>query len=147
MPVGRVRLRPRHRGQPLDRIVSPRLKMPAMSSTPVQFVVSLKADTRASVESTIEYLRASSARKPPEPLQSLGLWFRGLGAEDQAMVRTAMTYAAEGSLFGVLSVLDGVSSARGVPGQYELYHVSDGSRTRLNDPDGDFLHDLFNELP
>ena len=62
------------------------------------------------------------------------------------MVRTAMEYAADGSLFGVLSLLDGVSSLKGVPGSLELFYCHENVRLRLNDEEGDFLHDHFNNL-
>ncbi len=62
------------------------------------------------------------------------------------MVRTAIQYAADGSLFTLLSVIDGVASVTDEPGALELYHVHDGTRSRLNDPDGDFLYDIFNTV-
>ncbi len=118
-----------------------------MSSLPLQFVGALKAETRRSVEGTIKYMQAPEGRGPSEPLRSLGQWYRGLSPENQALVRAAMNYAAEGSLFRLLSVFDNVAFAGDIRGHYELYHVGETHKTRLNNPDGDFLYDLFNELP
>jgi hypothetical protein len=117
-----------------------------MTLTQDSFVAALKSHVRESVDSTIEYLCDPPGFKPPEPLASLSRWFRTLKPDDQNMVRTAMEYAADGSLFGVLSLLDGVSKLEGVPGSLELYYVHENERYRLNESDGGLLYDNFNNV-
>jgi hypothetical protein len=118
-----------------------------MTLTQDAFVAALKSEVRTSVESTIEYFCDPPGFKPQEPLNSLSRWFRTLSATDQDMVRTAMEYAADGSLFGMLSLLDGVSNLKGAPGSLELYYCHENVRRRLNDPDEGLLHEQFNNLP
>jgi hypothetical protein len=114
--------------------------------TPTDFVTALKKSCRSVADSTTDYLAKPEGRKPPEPLASLSAWYRGLSPSDQAMARTAIQYAADGSLFTLLSVIDGVASVTNAPGSLELYHVHDGTRLRLNDPDGELLYDIFNTV-
>ena len=113
--------------------------------TPEQFVHDLKASAREGVAATIEYLEAPLGPKPAEHLALLSKWFRGLTKRDQEMVQMAMEYAAEGNLFGLLSVLGNVVGLpSGARESMRCKYEESGKRTRLNDPDGDFLYDLFN---
>ena len=59
----------------------------------------------------------------------------------------AMEYVAEGSLFTLLNIFDGIADTPSSGGEFELYHVKDGSRVRLNETEGAFLHDIFNTTP
>lgn len=113
--------------------------------TPENFVTELKADVRSEVESTIEYLANPPVKNPPDHLGVLSRWYRKLSDEDKEVARIAMEYAAEGSLFGLLNVLDGVDDLpSSAGGKLELYYVEGDRKVRLNDPEGDFLHDIFN---
>ena len=113
--------------------------------TPEQFVVELKANVRSEVESTIEYLANPPVKNPPDHLGILSRWYRNLSDKDKEVARMAMEYAADGSLFGLLNVLDGVYDLpSGAGGKFELYYVEGEKRIRLNDPEGDFLYDIFN---
>lgn len=115
--------------------------------TPEHFVADLKADVRSEVESTIEYLADPPVENPPDHLGVLSRWYRNLSDEDKKVARIAMEYAAEGSLFGLLNVLDGIRNLpSGTGGTLELYYVEADRKVRLNDSDGDFLHDIFNNI-
>ena len=113
--------------------------------TPTEFVVALKQAAHSGADSTMKYLAAPEGRKPQEPLASLSVWYRGLSEADKEMARTLARYSADGSLFHLLSVLDGVVNLDPKRGSLELHHVSGDTRTRLNDPEGDFLYDIFNK--
>ncbi len=60
------------------------------------------------------------------------------------MAITLARYSADGSLFHFLSVLDGVVNLGPQRSSFELYHVCGDAKTRLNEPEGDFLYDIFN---
>jgi hypothetical protein len=65
---------------------------------------------------------------------------------DQDVAREVIRYVAEGSLFGLLTYLDNIASLTDEGGTFELWHAEpDGSRVRLNNPDGELLTDLFND--
>ena len=112
--------------------------------TPTEFVIELKRAAHSGADSTMRYLAAPEGRKPSEPLASLSGWYRGLSESDKEMARTLARYSADGSLFHLLSVLDGVINLGPERGSFEIYYVSGDGKTRLNDPEGDFLYDIFN---
>ena len=69
------------------------------------------------------------------------------GRFDQKMVAHVAELAASQALFGALAVLDGARPIEDAidKGSFELRYVKGGASTVLNDPAGDYLHDLFNE--
>ena len=113
--------------------------------TPRKFVSALKREVREDVASTVEYIASPPVPNPPGHLGKFSRWWRGLSAADRRVARDLLCYAAEGSLFSLLNIRDGVHSLD--KGHFELFHVKGKSRTRLNNPDGDFLYELFNNSP
>ena len=112
--------------------------------TPEKFVTELKADVRKGVEGTLNYLANPPGKNPPEHLGVLSKWYRGLSDEDKELAQMAMEYAAEGSLWNLLNVLDACYDLpSSVGGVFELYYVKGDQRIRLNEPDN-YLHDIFN---
>src|SRR5438046_5923586 len=105
----------------------------------------MKRRIRQSVAGTVEYLANPPVSDPPGHLGEFSRWWRALSAADREMAASLLEYVAEGSLFSLLNVLDDVESLD--QGHFELFHVAGELRTRLNDPDGDFLYDLFNNNP
>ena len=63
------------------------------------------------------------------------------------MLAEALKDAAEGAIFGLLCVLDGVRVIEDAPdkGGFELYYVKVDKRVLLN-PSGDELHDIFQSM-
>lgn len=58
-----------------------------------------------------------------------------------------MRFTAEGSLFGVLTLLDNLADLTDERGRFELWAIAeDGGRGQINDPNGDMLGDIFNGL-
>lgn len=113
--------------------------------TPEEFVAALKEGTREGADSEADYFAAPSSPRPPKHLARFSKWFRRLSTTDQEMAREVIRYAAEGSLFGLLTYLDNLCYVTEEGGTIELWHVGKGgARVRLNDPEGDLLTDLFN---
>ncbi|HEX8913648.1 MAG TPA: hypothetical protein VF796_14915 [Humisphaera sp.] len=111
---------------------------------PHEFVASLRRVTRQSVTSTVDYLANPPVPEPPGYLGEFARWWKGLSDQQRVVARDLLEYVAEGSLFHLLTVLDGTSTLEGHEGTFELFHVIGESRTRLNDPDENLLCDLFN---
>ena len=84
-------------------------------------------------------------RSPSQRLKRLSTWFLQLTPTDRAMLIEALDDVAEGVIFGVLCVLDGVRAIETGPdkGDLELYYVKGGSRVLLNDMNQSQLHDVF----
>ena len=114
--------------------------------TPREFVAALKRSVRQGAAGTIDYISCPPVTDPPNHLGEFSRWFQGLTEGQRATAARLVEYAAEGSLFDLLTVLDNITSLDGQrPGRFELFHVESDSRTLLNDAEGDLLYDLFNE--
>jgi hypothetical protein len=114
-----------------------------------EFVKAVKLQTSdAAVDGTIKCLKRPPGRKPAERLLRLTDWYNQLPEKDQEMLRIALREAAEMAVFEFLCALDGVSAIENGrnKGELELYFVKSEERTRLNDPNKEELHNLFNAL-
>jgi hypothetical protein len=114
-----------------------------------EFVRAVKMQTSdPAVSGTIKSLTRPPGRKPSERLLWLSSWYNQLSKKDQEMVGEALREAAEMAVFEFFCVLDGVSAIEDGPnkGELELYFVKSGERRRLNDPQQEELHNLFNAL-
>jgi hypothetical protein len=110
-------------------------------------VVKMQASDSA-VEGTIKTLKQPAGRKPAEKLVQLSEWYNQLAPRDQAMLGEALREAAEAAIFGFFCILDGVRPAEddANKGVLELHFLKSGERTRLNEPDQEELHNIFNGL-
>lgn len=115
--------------------------------TPDSFVDSLRTEVRDSaVNGCVRQYERPAGRRPPASLVELSQWFTGLSAEDRAMVAKVAHDVADATVFGLLCVLDGVRTIDDGPdqGELRLTYVKASDETRLNDPDGESLHDIWN---
>jgi hypothetical protein len=113
--------------------------------TPKKFVKTLKAEVRDEAKSEVSYFLKPESESPPRHLARFSKWYKGLSASERKIARDLIQYAAEGSLFQLLTFLDNVGYLGSDTGTFELWHISgSGKRTRLNDPDGELLNELFN---
>jgi hypothetical protein len=94
---------------------------------------------------SVESLRNPPGRRPSPKLLRLSKWFHQLGPENQAVLADALNDAAEGAVFGLLCILDGVRAIENGPdkGRLELYYVNGDQKVLLNDPAEEELHNLF----
>ena len=74
----------------------------------------------AAVEGTVHQLESPPGRRPSDELRSASAWYRGLPAEDQAMVRSVLAMSAHAGVFGFLAVLDGARAIEDGPVKGEL---------------------------
>lgn len=115
--------------------------------TPDEFVTAIKDSIRNGAASEIDYYANPPVANPPGHLGRFSAWFRQLAPADQDMVRELVEYASEGALFSLLTYLDNSAGLTNEKGEFELWFTNDkGDRVRLNDPDGEMLQDLFNNI-
>ena len=116
--------------------------------TPDLFVQNLKVATLDSaVDQSIAYILDPPGRRPDRSDQAPADWYQQLSEGDKQHARRLAQLCAEDVLFGVLCVLDGVRAieSQGPKGELELRFRKDGQSLRLNDPNCEPLHDIFNE--
>jgi hypothetical protein len=117
--------------------------------TSEEFVTRIrKAVYEPAVEGSLSLLRKPPGRRPSQALLGLSKWFNGLSTDDRLCVRRLIELSAGRAVFGMLAVLDGVRSIREAgeeSGTLELHYCTEGRLVLLNDPAGEFLHDLFAE--
>jgi hypothetical protein len=114
-----------------------------------EFVQVLKIQTSdAAVGGVVEQMERPSGRSPGQTSLDLAQWYSGLSEKDRFMLRLTLRKSAESAVFGVCCILDGVRPIEDghEKGRLELYYVKGDERTRLNDPHGDELHDLYNAV-
>jgi hypothetical protein len=115
--------------------------------TPETFVAFLRAAVRKGTEHEAKYYARPPSPNPPAHLDRFSKWYRRLSPSDRRIAREVMRYSAEGSLLSLLTYLDNIASLTDEGGTFELWHVGKRSkRTRLNDPDGQLLNELFNNV-
>ena len=115
--------------------------------SPETFIESIKqVVVNNSVDSIESNLLSPPGRQPHVKLVLMSNWLNHLEPKDREMVRQIITESVEMAVFGFLCVIDGVSAIEdnSSRGSLELYYTKDGQKKILNDPDGEYLHDLFN---
>jgi hypothetical protein len=74
----------------------------------------------------------------------MSAWFKALQPGDREMVIAAMTDAAHGTLFGVLSALDGARTIDSQKHRFVVMSELNGAREDISSPAVD-LHDLLEQ--
>ena len=102
----------------------------------------------SAVTTTIKNLESPPGRKPSEELVTLSSWYKQLDDTNKGMVKRVLDVVTDSSVFGFLAVLDGVrviedSSDKG---DFELYYINNENRELLNDPEEEYLHDIYKSL-
>jgi hypothetical protein len=112
-----------------------------------EFVDALVANVkRPTIEGVMEVLDAPSGRRPRESLMRLSRWFHSLSPDDQARLNEVVAEVVDRTMFNALCAIDGVSTIADPAdvSKFRLFAVApDGEHTLLNDPEGEFLHDLY----
>lgn len=98
-----------------------------------------------SINSVESNLVKPPGRAPREKSLELSEWFNGLDDRDQKMVMQVVKESVETSVFGFLCVLDGVRAIEDCinKGRLNLYFEKEGTKTFLNNPEEEYLHDLL----
>ena len=114
-----------------------------------EFVKMIKLYVRdAAVEDSISKLEKPPGRKPRQRHLNQSEWYNKLSEENKVMFKSIIEEAIDESLFGFLSVLDGVrviedGESRGT---LKLSYQNKNEKILLNNPDKEYLHDIYNYL-
>jgi hypothetical protein len=111
------------------------------------FIESLKLVLRAgTIKDVSKTIENPPGKRPNENLINLSRWFNSLNEEEKNLLRRVIELSVDSSIFGFLSILDGVRTIENSieKGCFELYYKKGESKTLLNDESNDFLHDLYN---
>ena len=114
--------------------------------TPEDFIRALKVVIHdAGIRAVRETLERPSGRTPQRSVVKLFDWYHSLSDADRQKLTEVVQHAVHASIFNFLCVLDGVCAIEDTQkkGELELCYLRDGVRTLLNDPDAEFLHDLY----
>lgn len=112
-----------------------------------QFIDALKVETSDSaVYGTLSWLRKPHGRQPARKKVQLSKWFNNLSDLDQRRIEEVVRESAELAVFSFLSLLDGMSFVDDGEnkGRLELFYQRGDERLLLNDPQAEYLHDIFN---
>ena len=99
----------------------------------------------SSVKGVIGLLQTPPGRRPSQTLVALSQWFNQLPLDEKQRIQATIRLAVRQAVFGMLAVLDGVRCIDDAEerGTLELRYNAEGQSVLLNDPAGEFLHDLF----
>jgi hypothetical protein len=86
-----------------------------------------------------------TGRKPYQKLKKLSAWFNALPGSDKTQAMEVIRLSVHASIFRMLCVLDGVTAIKSTShkGEINLTFIKDGKHTRLNDPEAEMLHDIY----
>ena len=113
------------------------------------FVERIKLYVRdAAVEDSISRLGKPPGRKPRQGHLNQSEWYNKLSEENKIMLKSIIEEAIDESLFGLLAVLDGVRVIEDGQnrGTLELNYQNQDEKILLNNPDKEYLHDIYNSL-
>jgi hypothetical protein len=112
-----------------------------------RFVDALKLETSdAAVAGTLAWLKKPAGRQPAHRKIELSTWFNNLSDSDRHRVEQIARESAELAVFSFLSLLDGMSfvDEEEEKGKLELFYERGFERLLLNDPNAEYLHDIYN---
>jgi hypothetical protein len=112
------------------------------------FVELIKAHVRDSaLRDALDILSSPPGRSPRTDWVEMSRWFHSLQESDKDIVSKIMKLSLDFGVFGFFCVLDGVRSIQSpsqLGGGLKLFYEGDEGRTLINDPEKEFLHDIFN---
>lgn len=111
-----------------------------------EFINAIKtAVAESSKKAVLLSLVSPSGRQPEQDLVDLSTWYNALGVNDKEMIGTVIKEAIDSTVFGILCVLDGVRAIEDSreKGVLKLFYQKGDDLVFLNDPNEDYLHDLW----
>jgi hypothetical protein len=114
-----------------------------------EFIATIKEVVHDSaIQSVCSTLESPPGRRPARRLTELSQWYRTLSPADRQRLSEVVQHAVHSSIFGFLSVLDGVRAIEDGPdkGSLELTLTHGTERQLLNDPEQESLHDIYQGL-
>ncbi|GMV95032.1 MAG: hypothetical protein AMXMBFR82_48100 [Candidatus Hydrogenedentota bacterium] len=114
----------------------------------LEFVDAVKKVVSGATRGIQDSLRVPPGRRPDSELQELSAWYNHLPEKDRERVAKVVQMAGDQVAYNILLILDGLVAIEDVgnKGTLTLIYAKDDKRTRLNDPDQDFLSDIFKNL-
>ncbi len=115
--------------------------------TSEEFVEAIKLYVRdAAIRDVTSICSKPPGRTPENRLVEASGWFNSLGETEKSTLEWIVKEAVDYAVFGLLCVLDGVRVIEepGDRGELRLLYVKGSEQVLLNDPNKEFLHDLFN---
>jgi len=101
----------------------------------------------STISDIVDNLKEPPGRKPNISDIELSHWFLKLSSEDVENIKKIITYSVDGSIFGLLSVIDGVRTFEdNGNGKLELIYKDTSENILLNNPKNEYLHDCFMNL-
>ena len=101
----------------------------------------------ATISDVLENLKEPPGRRPHKDDIELSQWYTKLTKEDVENIIKVISKSVDGSVFGVLAVIDGVRAIEdNGEGTLELTYKDNSGSILLNNPNGEYLHDVFNNL-
>ncbi len=100
----------------------------------------------SSIKGCLSLLEKPPGRRPHAGLVELSRWFNQLPPDDRDYVREIIQLSVRSGVFGMLTVLDGVTSiweSEEEMGTLELRYNTAQESSVLTPPTGEFLHDIF----
>ncbi|WP_199427126.1 hypothetical protein [Thermaerobacillus caldiproteolyticus] len=115
----------------------------------IEFVESIVEVVREStISDTVNDLIDPPGRKPSKEDMELSSWFNSLAEKDKEVVKKIIQNAVDTTIFGLLAVIDGVRAIKNSfeKGKLELYYKNKDVEELLNDPDKEYLHEIYNSI-
>jgi hypothetical protein len=84
-------------------------------------------------------------RMPSKELLEVATYYKNLSDPEKEVFKKCLSFQSKSVIFDILTLLDGVNRfSEDVNARFELNVIENGVKYQLNDPDGEFLHDIFN---
>jgi hypothetical protein len=116
--------------------------------TQEEFIAGIRrAVYESAIKGTLSIIQKPPGRRPSDHLVNLSNWVAGLSDTNKIHLEAIVELAARQAVFGMLAVLDGVRRVEGeeMDGSFELWFKKGEEEILLNAPNGEYLHDLFNQ--
>jgi hypothetical protein len=98
-----------------------------------------------SIKAVKSVLKDPPGRQPLQQVVAMSKWYNELNENDKAVVEQIIKKAVDMAVFNFFCVLDGVSAIENEnKGELKLYYENKDVQVLLNDPEKEYLHDLFN---
>lgn len=110
-----------------------------------EFVQAIKQAMSNNVLGLIKFIENPPGRSPSQSSLRISKFYNGLNDVDKKTFQEALELAVGQSMDNFLCILDGSLAIESgeKKGELELFYTDGESRTRLNDPEGNPLSDIF----
>jgi hypothetical protein len=114
----------------------------------IEFISFIKDFVEKSAINTVKTnITAPAGRQPQKKYVIMSEWYNRQEESDKEHVDLIIKEAVHSAIFKMLTVLDGVTSLgkEFSEGEFKLYYKDEETLNLINNPNNEYLHDLFNE--